>query len=103
MFKKSILGAALISATMLAGNANAATAEDFKAAHEAAEAARKGAAALKYEWRDTGKMIKKAKALAEKGEFDKAVKLANKAREQGELAQAQAKEQEKSWRDAVLK
>jgi len=46
------------------------------------------------EWRDTGKMIKKAeKALAD-GDDQKAIKIANKAQRQAENAMKQAKEQE---------
>ncbi len=46
------------------------------------------------EWRDTGKMIKKAeKALAD-GDDEKAIKIANKAQRQAENAMKQAKEQE---------
>ena len=33
-----------------------------------------------YEWRDTKKMLKSAKKLADKGKFDKAIALANKAK-----------------------
>jgi hypothetical protein len=55
-----------------------------------AEAARKKAASVGGEWRDTGKMIKQAADLAKAGEFDKAIKLANLAKDQGELGYAQA-------------
>ncbi|HGG59789.1 MAG TPA: SoxXA-binding protein [Gammaproteobacteria bacterium] len=63
------------------------------AALEAANAARKKAASVDGEWRDTGKLIKKAKALAEKGKTAEAIKLAKKAQQQGELGYAQAKAQ----------
>jgi nucleoid-associated protein YgaU len=52
----------------------------------AAKAAAAKANALGYEWRDTGKMIKEAEKLAAAGKYDEAIALANKAREQGELA-----------------
>jgi nucleoid-associated protein YgaU len=52
----------------------------------AAKAAAAKANALGYEWRDTGKMIKKAEKLAAGGKYDEAIALANKAREQGEMA-----------------
>lgn len=56
----------------------------------AAEAARKKAASVKGEWRDTKKMIKEAEELAKSGEFDEAIKKANKAKRQGELGYEQA-------------
>ncbi|WP_232020247.1 LysM peptidoglycan-binding domain-containing protein [Sulfuriflexus mobilis] len=56
----------------------------------AAEAARKKAASIGGEWRDTGKIIKKAKAALKAGDASKCVKLANQARRQAELGYAQA-------------
>ncbi|MCU7877479.1 MAG: SoxXA-binding protein, partial [Candidatus Thiodiazotropha sp. (ex Lucinoma borealis)] len=60
---------------------------------EAADAARKQAASVGGEWRDTGKMIKKAKTLMKKGDLVKAAKLANKAAKQGHLGYEQAMSQ----------
>lgn len=68
-------------------------ANSAKAAEEAiaaAEAARKKASSVKGEWRDTGKFIKEAEALAKSGDFAGAIALADKARQQGELGYAQA-------------
>jgi hypothetical protein len=48
-------------------------------------------------------MLKKAKEAAAKGDYETAEKLANKARMQGKMAVAQAKEQEQLWQSAVLK
>jgi len=42
-----------------------------------AKAAQQEAASLGFEWRDTGKTIKKAEAAAKKGNDEKAIKLAN--------------------------
>jgi len=56
----------------------------------AAVAANKKAKATGFEWRDTGKYIKKAKAAANKGDNSKAVKLANKAKSQAEIAVKQS-------------
>jgi hypothetical protein len=55
-----------------------------------AEAARKKAASVGGEWRDTAKMIKEAQDLVKSGEYDKAIKLANSAKRQGELGYAQS-------------
>ena len=66
-----------------------ATEQAAKDAIAAAKKANKDAKAVGYEWRDTGKIIKQAeKALADE-DYDKAIKLANKARRQAESAIAQ--------------
>lgn len=102
-FIAAIVGAGLLLAAC-AGNSMAAPDEaSYKAAYEAAEAARKEAAAVKHEWRDTEKMLKQAEEMAAKGDYAGAQKLAEKARRQSENAVAQAKEQEQIWQSAVLK
>ncbi|NEV62937.1 hypothetical protein [Thiorhodococcus minor] len=57
---------------------------------EAAEAARKKAASVGGEWRDTAKMITEAEGLAKSGKFEESIALANKAERQGELGYEQA-------------
>ena len=51
-----------------------------------AEAAIKKAKSLKWIWRDTEKFLKKAKKAHKKGDDKKAIKLANKAKSQAEMA-----------------
>lgn len=46
-----------------------------------------------YEWRDTGKLVKKAEKLNAEGKVDDALKTLAKAKEQAVLAVAQAKQQ----------
>ena len=58
------------------------------AEHETNRAKKKG-----YTWRDTGKLIKKAKKAMKAEDFDKAVKLANQAKRQSSNALAQAESQ----------
>lgn len=87
-----------LSAILLAGCAAGETAtkngeNDPQAAIEAAIQAQKKAASVGYEWRDTQKLIDEAKDAAKKGENDKAVKLADKARKQGEMAYQQSEAQ----------
>lgn len=63
-----------------------------QAAKDAIAAAKKAnadAKAVGYEWRDTAKLIKKAEAALEDGDYDNAIKLANKAKGQAENAIAQ--------------
>lgn len=50
---------------------------NVNSAINAAKAAQKEAADLGFEWRDTGKIIKKAEAAAKDGKNQKAIKLAN--------------------------
>ncbi len=52
----------------------------------AAKAANDRAKKEGYEWRDTGKLIKKAEAALADGDSDKAIKLANQAKRQAENA-----------------
>jgi len=72
--------------------ANEDTPEKVKAEETiaAAESARKKAASVGGEWRDTGTMIKSAEAAMKTGEYAKALELATKAKHQGELGYAQA-------------
>jgi hypothetical protein len=81
----------------------AATAEDAKSAIEKAEAADRQAAALRNQWTTTEDALKKAKAAAGAGKFDDAIKLAQEAEALANGSIAQAKEQEKVWRDAVIR
>lgn len=99
--KKLVLFGALIFAlsgcASTGGDAMApADAESAKSAIAAAKAAQKKAKKAGSEWRDTGKMIKKAEAALEKKDFAKAVKLANKAKSQGEMGEAQGKAEAKA-------
>lgn len=66
------------------------TGENAAAAIAAAETANKEAAAVGFEWRDTGKMIKRAKEAAAKKEYAKSIELAQKAERQGHNAVKQA-------------
>lgn len=94
--KKLVLFGALIFAlsgcASTGGEAMApADAESAKAAIAAAKDAQKMAKKAGSEWRDTGKTIKKAEAALKKKDYAKAVKLANKAKSEGEMGAAQGK------------
>ena len=98
--------AAIVLAAGIWGWAPSATANDeatFVDVYRAAVAARKAAAKAGYEWRDTKKLLREARKLAEKGEFEEAIELASRAKRQGELGLMQAEEQEAVWRAAVVK
>ena len=59
-----------------------------------AEFARKKAASVKGEWRDTGALIDEAKAALEKGDTVAAMKLAAQAHKQGVMGYQQAMSQQ---------
>lgn len=75
-------------------SASGADAAAAKSAIADAEASLKKARSIEGEWRDAKKkMVKKAKAAASKGDYGKAIKLANKAKFQGKMGYKQAMEQ----------
>jgi rhodanese-related sulfurtransferase len=76
-----------ISATAMSADDQASLAQS---AIDKAETSRQHAASVGGEWRDTGKMIKKAKAALKEKQFDKAIKLAKKADRQGGYGYEQA-------------
>lgn len=103
--KKSLIIAVIAAASLIAlggcestpemsSEAAAATQATATAAIAEAKKAQKAAAAAKNEWRDTGKMIKKAEGMLKKGDFAGAEKLARKAERQGHDAVAQASTQQ---------
>jgi hypothetical protein len=70
---------------------------------EQAEAARKEADALGFEWRDTAKLIKQAREALDKGQKEESDKLASLALLQGKAAVAQARSTEKNWKMMIPK
>ena len=76
--------------------------EFFAAQLAAAQSAQKAAASAGAEWLETGKLIDQAKRNAEQERWDTAIKLAMKAKQQGELAVAQAKRESDAWQRRVV-
>jgi len=113
MGKHSLTGALLIAGALLTGPAmaeeKAAAAVDpaamtkFLDAYAAADAARKKAGSVGGEWRDTGKILKKAKKAAEAGDLDKAMKAVKTAHFQGDMGYQQAMEQKSAGHPSYLK
>ena len=105
--RRRFLAVAVAVAAITAGawtlRVSAGDAATFKAAYKAGNAARKAAAKVGFEWRDTRRLLRRARRLAKKGKYEEAIELANQAKRQGELALLQAKEQETAWREMVLK
>lgn len=112
--KKLILAAALAAAAVgingcaqQGTKASPATATsgaeaEYERALAEAEAARKEAAAVGGEWRDTGKLIKQAEQAAAKGDFEQATQLAERAAFQGRMGKQQAAEQAKVGNPSYL-
>jgi Skp family chaperone for outer membrane proteins len=95
MHKKTLLILSLLATILCSGMTTSSLADEISAAKvqkliDAADAARKQAAEVGGEWRDTAKMIKKAKELLNKGDYVAAAKQANKAAKQGHLGYEQA-------------
>ena len=81
-----LTGMMLLALSIAVGCAGTPEGGDPAAAIAAAKAANKRAKAEGYEWRDTGKLIKKAEAAMKKGDNATAIKLANQAQKQAESA-----------------
>ena len=73
----------------------------IKAAIDAADAARKEAAAVGHEWRYTGKWIKEARGALESGDTAKAKEMAERAQFEAEQALEQAEISKATWKIAV--
>lgn len=87
-----LLCAGALAAGMLMGSAMVSAAETADSAKQAIEAARAVVAeadAMNWIWRDTEEMLKNAETAAAEGDNDNAVKLANEAKAQAELAMKQ--------------
>ena len=88
ILKQTMLAASIaVVGASFAGNALAGPAEDAIAAAKEAE---KQASSVGGEWRDTGKMIKKAEKLLSEGKTQEALELARQAEAQGMLGYMQA-------------
>ncbi len=98
MIKKQLM---MVTAVLFWISGGVFAADDFSAAWDAADAKRKEAAALGYEWRDTGKVLKQAKQAAEDGDNEKAMKLAAKALEQSSDAIDQHARESLVWQARV--
>ncbi|MDH5300724.1 MAG: DUF4398 domain-containing protein [Gammaproteobacteria bacterium] len=75
------------------------TLQQVTEAIQLAQAAIKKSSAAGNEWRDASKLLGQAKMAAENGEYDDAMRYAELARQQGELAYQQAQDQKlaKPW------
>mgnify|MGYP001828232093 FL=1 len=81
------------TAAATASTVAASDQDAYEAALAAAKAEIKKASAVGGEWRDTGKILKKAEKAAADGNYDTATKMAEKARFQAIKGQEQAASQ----------
>lgn len=92
--------AALLAILALAGCASTGGKSeepaDFATLISQAEAAQKKAKSVGGEWRDTGDLIKDAKEANEKGDAEKAMSLAKRAKFESEMGIKQAESQAKA-------
>ncbi|MEJ1335420.1 MAG: SoxXA-binding protein [Candidatus Sedimenticola sp. (ex Thyasira tokunagai)] len=88
-----LLLAALIAGTSSQLYAAGPTAAQAADAITVAKAALKKAASVQSQWRDSGKLVKKAEAAVKKGDYAKAIKLAARATDEGDMAYRQGYEQ----------
>ncbi len=95
--KKIAVLAAAVAFSGCAGMMNSQPTADGAIAD--AQVAVKKAASVDGEWRDSGKFVKEAEAAAAAGDQEKAIKLATKAKKQGEMGYKQAVSQKeaKPW------
>lgn len=95
--KKTVFGAATALALFVA--AGPVQAGDASQAIEKAESANARAAKVGYEWRDTGKIIQRAKEAMEDGDTGTAMALAEEARQQAVQAYKQYQTQKRAMAD----
>ena len=103
LFSVAILSLGLISGCATTDEENTASGAS-SAAEQAiadAKAANAEAKSMNYEWRDTGKLIKKAEEALAAGDEDKAMKLANQALAQARTAVKQAKHENQKFLDTM--
>lgn len=93
LVKPLIWGLLLTTATVQASAATP-TQESFDTVYKEAMEARMQAAKVGGEWRDVGKMLADAKKAADAGDMEKAMRLANTARDHSRLGYQQAVSQQ---------
>ena len=84
---------AAVTASRTSASSSGNTRNEYETALAEAKAAQKKAASVGGEWRDIGKFLKQADLEAGAGNYDKAIKLVNKAKFQAEAGYQQALDQ----------
>lgn len=95
---KKMIPIICLMAVIVPGSTTLLASTSAKEVIEKAEAARKEAASLGYEWRDTAALIKSAQAALDSGKEKEASLLAHEALVQGEQATLQGKNMKQNWK-----
>jgi len=98
----TVLVAAAMMPDLQAANAAPVDTEAVQELIREAEAARSRAAGLGAEWLETRELIAEARQLAKNGDLQQAAERAEEARQQGELAAAQAERESTAWQRRVV-
>jgi len=98
-----VLASVSLAVLMLSGPVLAADAAEYQAALTKARETLSDAESKVQLWSTSEILLKDAEKAAASGDFDLAVKLANEARLQGELAVATAEREKKTWQNGVPK
>ena len=93
----------LIFVLSVAFSFNVNAGSDFDSLWRAADELRQQAAQMRNEWRDTAKILGKAKAEYGSGNIESALALVAKAHEQSADAIAQADREKTAWQARVIK
>jgi len=93
----------IVFITTLSAAAAASSEADYTRALAAAEAAEKGAGALKNQWTTTEQALADARKAASTGDFDTAVNQAKNAEALAKASIAQAREQQEAWKVGVIR
>jgi len=98
-----VLASVSLAFLMLPASVLAADAAEYQAALTKARETLSDAESKVQLWSTSEILLKDAEEAAASGDFDLAVKLANEARLQGELAVATAEREKKTWQNGVPK
>ena len=102
-FSKSAIVLIAILSCSVAGASDQLTVDEFVAAFVAANDARKQARSLGHEWRDTAKLLRKAKETAEAGDLESAMIYVVEAQMQADQSIIQATREQSLWISRVVR
>jgi len=98
---RNLIGPAIIVMALSSGTALADAKADATAACDAGKSAMNAAKKAGMLWTTTKKLMKKADAAMEKGEFEAAMKACKKAKFQGDASVKQASLEADAWKARV--
>jgi len=93
----------LLAASLVCGNALAASEAYFKSAYAAADAAEKQAGTLRNQWLATESALADAKKAAQQGDFDRAIAAAKEAEALAKASIFQATSEREAWKTLEIR